>query len=213
MKDFSKTQLFCLLQEYLEKGDEMNLKSIFQFLDKFLEELQEYIHSKRDFETLSRSLNLASIAFDSLKDYYCTNAQSSIGICIRSIQLCLKKEIELMNEKVLHPEWFIVNSQNYSSNLQFIPKSPDFGIVFLAEIVIALSKAQIIKTPDYKSVPLIQLAKSFELMFNCQFGNIYDLQDQIYRRKPFNRTKGLDHLSKVLVQDEKQWICNPLILK
>lgn len=147
---------------------------------------------------------MASIVFDSLKDYYHAETQSPIGICIRNVQLCLQKEIELMNEKALHPEWFISSdSQTYQSHLQFIPEPPDLGIIFLAEIVVGLSKTKRIQTMFAKPSPLIELSESFELMFNFQFGNTYDLQDQIYRRKPYNRTKGLDYLKQLILRDEK----------
>lgn len=33
MKDFSKTHLFCLLQEYLEKGNDLDLNAILQLLE------------------------------------------------------------------------------------------------------------------------------------------------------------------------------------
>lgn len=109
-----------------------------------------------------------------------------------------------MNEKALHPEWFISSdSQTYQSHLQFIPEPPDLGIIFLAEIVVGLSKTKRIQTMFAKPSPLIELSESFELMFNFQFGNIYDLQDQIYRRKPYNRTKGLDYFKQLILRDEK----------
>lgn len=203
MKDFSKTQLFCLLQEYLEKGNDLDLNSILELLENFLDELRDYICSKKDFETLSRSLYLASIVFDSLKDYYHAELDSPIGICIRNVQLCLQKEIQLMNEKALHPEWFITEPKNYVSPLQFIPEPPDLGLIFLAEIVVGLSKTKRIQTVFAKPSPLIEVSEIFELMFNFRFGNIYDLQDQIYRRKPYNRTKGLDYLKQVILRDEK----------
>lgn len=203
MKDFSKTQLFRLLQEYLEKGDDLDLNAILELLENFLDELRDYICSKKDFETLSRSLYLASIVFDSLKDYYHAEVNTPIGICIRNVQLCLQKEIELMNEKALHPEWFITEPKNYVSPLQFIPEPPDLGIIFLVEVVYGLSKTERFIDMFGKSSAFKQLAECFEKMFNFEFGNIYDLRDQIYRRKPYNRTKGLDYLKQLILRDDK----------
>ena len=55
-----------------------------------------------------------------------------------------------------------------------------------------------------KPAHLNQIAVAFERMFNCSFGSIYDQQEHIYDRKPFNRTKALDFLRSLIIRNEKE---------
>lgn len=48
-----------------------------------------------------------------------------------------------------------------------------------------------------------QIANAFERMFNCKFGSIYDQQEKILNRKPFNRTKALDLMRHLLIHKNK----------
>jgi hypothetical protein len=80
------------------------------------------------------------------------------------------------------------------------------GIVGLAEIVVALFLTRKVFQRNGKPAHLNQIAFAFEKMFNCRFGSIYDQQEKIFSRKPFNRTKALDFLRNLLThkeQDEK----------
>lgn len=54
-----------------------------------------------------------------------------------------------------------------------------------------------------KPAHLIQIANLFEKMFNCSFGSIYDQQEKVFSRKPFNRTKALDFLRSLLAHKNK----------
>ena len=55
-------------------------------------------------------------------------------------------------------------------------------------------------------MPLIQLANIFENMFNFSFGTVYDKQDAIFNRKPYNITKALDYLRVTIIRKDKNKI-------
>lgn len=101
------------------------------------------------------------------------------------------------------PERFI-RKQIYKSDLYIIPKSKGLGIIGIAEIVVCLFLSKEIKARDGKPVPLIRIAKVFELAFNLNFGDIYDKQDALFRRKPYNLTKALDYLKSVIQREDRE---------
>lgn len=74
----------------------------------------------------------------------------------------------------------------------------------LAEIVIALFFSNRIFQQTGKPAHLNQIADVFEKMFNCSFGSIYDQKEQIFIRKPFNRTKALDFLRNLIIRKDKE---------
>ena len=74
----------------------------------------------------------------------------------------------------------------------------------MAEIVIALHLSGVVIGVGGKPVPLIQLANTFESMFNFSFGNIYDKQDAIFNRKSYNITKTLDQLRTIILREDKK---------
>lgn len=114
-------------------------------------------------------------------------------------------ELELLNLKIRYPEQFRQSSlQTFQSGLYILPKSKDLGIIALAEIVIALFFSKRVFQQNGKPAHLIQIAQAFEKMFNCNFGSIYDQQEQIFIRKPFNRTKALDFLRNLIIRKDKE---------
>lgn len=114
-------------------------------------------------------------------------------------------EISLIHLRIEHPEQFQqFKQQIFESDLYIIPKSKDLGIVALAEIVIALFFSNKVFQNNGKPAHLNQIAIVFEKMFNCNFGSIYDQQEQIFIRKPFNRTKALDFLRNLIIRKDKE---------
>lgn len=117
----------------------------------------------------------------------------------------INSELKLFNLRIEHPEQFIdSNAGIFQSNLYIIPKSKDLGIVALAEIVIALFFSEKVFQRDGKPAHLNQIADAFEKIFNCGFGSIYDQQEKVFDRKPFNRTKALDFLRNLIIRKEKE---------
>ncbi len=89
------------------------------------------------------------------------------------------------------------------SDLYIVPKSKDLGIIAMAEIVVALFLTKKVSQKNGKPANMNQIANAFEKMFNCSFGSIYDQQEKIFIRKPFNRTKALDFLRNLLIRRDK----------
>ncbi len=117
----------------------------------------------------------------------------------------LDSELELLRLKIQHPEQFRQsNEQAFVSELYIVPKSKDLGIVGLAEIVVSLFFSKKVFQRNGKPAHLIQIAQVFEKMFNCSFGSIYDQQEQVFIRKPFNRTKALDFLRNLIIRKDKE---------
>lgn len=74
----------------------------------------------------------------------------------------------------------------------------------MAEIVIALFLSGEIIGADGKTVPLVQIANGFEMMFNFSFGNIYKKLDAIFNRKHYNLTKTLDILHSAIIREDRK---------
>ena len=117
----------------------------------------------------------------------------------------INTELELLNLKIRHPEQFCQTSQQtFVSDLYILPKSQGLGIVALAEIVIALFLTKKVFQRNGKPANMKQIANVFEKMFNCSFGSIYDQQEKVFSRKPFNRTKTLDFLRSLIIRKDRE---------
>ena len=115
----------------------------------------------------------------------------------------IDSELVLLETRFTHPERF-VNEQTFKSDLNIIPKSKDLGIVALAEIVESLYLSQEVLNNEGKPANKNQIGNKFELIFNVSFGDISDKTSEIYKRKPFNRTKALDFLRNMIIRKDKE---------
>lgn len=115
----------------------------------------------------------------------------------------IDSELVLLETRFTHPERF-VKEQTFKSDLHVIPKSKDLGIVALAEIVESLYLSQEILNNEGKPASRTQIGDKFELIFNVSFGDISDKTSEIYKRKPFNRTKALDYLRNMIIRKDKE---------
>jgi len=114
-------------------------------------------------------------------------------------------ELELLNLKICYPEQFPQAEQSiFESDLYILPKSKDLGILALGEIVVALFLSKKVFQRNGKPAHLKQIALAFERIFNCSFGTIYDQQEKVFDRKPFNRTKALDFLRNLIIRKDKE---------
>jgi hypothetical protein len=119
--------------------------------------------------------------------------------------LVVDSELELLNLKIRYPEQFPQTEQPiFESELYIIPKSKGLGIVGLDEIVVALFFSKKVFQQNGKPAHLNQIAGAFEKIFNCSFGTIYDQQEKVFDRKPFNRTKALDFLRSLIIRKDKE---------
>ncbi|MBD8387670.1 hypothetical protein [Dysgonomonas sp. BGC7] len=115
----------------------------------------------------------------------------------------IDSELVLLETRFTHPERF-VKEQTFKSDLYIIPKSKDLGIIALAEIVESLYLSQKILNNEGKPASKSLIGDKFELIFNVSFGDISDKTCEIYKRKPFNRTKALDFLRNMIIRKDKE---------
>ena len=112
--------------------------------------------------------------------------------------------MQLLELKIRYPASFLnTEERSFKSDLYVIPKAKGLGIIGLAELIISIFLSQEIKDQNGRPASLQQLARSFEYIFNCDFGSIYDKQAEVYNRKSCNLTKSLDFLRRVLEQNKK----------
>jgi hypothetical protein len=74
----------------------------------------------------------------------------------------------------------------------------------MAEIVVGLQLLSEVPDISGKPAELIQIARGIEYAFNFKFGDIYELKNEIFRRKPYNRTKALDMLRSAILREERK---------
>ena len=123
---------------------------------------------------------------------------------IRKALSFLHSEMELLKLKIQYPERFSLTEElSFKSELYVIPKTKGLGIIGLAELVMSIFLSKEIKNRNGKPASLVQLARAFEYVFNCNFGSIYDKQAEVYNRKSCNLTKSLDFLKGSLERSRK----------
>ncbi len=117
----------------------------------------------------------------------------------------LDSELSLIRLRIEHPEAFQHSEQQtFKSDLFFTPNPKGLGFIGMAEIIIGLHLLAEIPDTSGKHADLIQFAKVFEQAFNFRFGDIYELKNEVFRRKPYNRTKALDMLRNAILREERR---------
>lgn len=112
--------------------------------------------------------------------------------------------MDLLKLKIQYPEKFSrENERSYKSELYVTPKAKGLGVIGLVELVVSIFLSKEVKDQNGKPASLAQLARAFEYIFNCNFGNIYDKQAEVYNRKSCNLTKSLNFLKGVLERERK----------
>ena len=86
----------------------------------------------------------------------------------------------------------------------FTPNPRGLGFIGMAEIIVGLHLLAEIPDARGRHADLIQFAKVFEQAFNFKFGDIYELKNEVFRRKPYNRTKALDMLRNAILREERR---------
>lgn len=74
----------------------------------------------------------------------------------------------------------------------------------IAEITCGLHYLEAVTGKDGNPAHLNHLASHFEQGLNFSFGDIYDRQDAIFRRKACNLTKGLDALRAAIIRESRR---------
>lgn len=116
-------------------------------------------------------------------------------------------ELDIINMQLEHREIFATESapEVPNFNLHFVGKSKDFGLVGLAEVVLALSLTNEIVGASGRPAKVTRLARAFEYLLDMKFGDISKhVAAILVNRKPYNRTKALDYLRALVLREEKR---------
>lgn len=117
----------------------------------------------------------------------------------------LEGELPLLQLRIAHPERFIPkDDESFHPDLHLDLSAKDWGIVGMAEIVVAFHLSGCILKKDGQTAPLIQIANAFEQVFDFRFGDIYDKRSKVFIRKPYNQTRTLDMLRNCIVREGKR---------
>lgn len=118
--------------------------------------------------------------------------------------LLLDSEIELLKLQVWQPQSLLSEiSQPQKVKVYFIPKSEGLGIDSMGEFALTLDLSKQFLDEGGKPVPFIHIAHTLEYAFNFTFGNAYKSKYRIFSRKPYNLTKALDYLRKLLIRESR----------
>ena len=113
--------------------------------------------------------------------------------------------MELLHLKIQYPEQFQQSAQQpFKSDLYFAPNPKGLGFIGMAEIVVGLQLLSEVPDISGKPAELIQITRAIEHAFNFKFGDIYELKNEIFRRKPYNRTKALDMLRNAIFREDRK---------
>ena len=111
----------------------------------------------------------------------------------------------MLRLRITYPEQFRQSDQpTFKSDLHFAPNPKGLGFIGMAEIVVGLQLLNEVPDTSGKPAELIQIARAIEQAFNFKFGDIYELKNEIFRRKPYNRTKALDMLRNAILREERK---------
>ena len=120
----------------------------------------------------------------------------------RKAILFLESEIDLLKLKICYPEQFPqVEQLAFKSMLSLIPKSPNLGIMGMAEILTSLKLLEGIEDEAGENPSTIAYSNTFEHAFYFRFNDIYDCQRELFKRKPYNLTRTLDAMKTALTKE------------
>lgn len=99
--------------------------------------------------------------------------------------------------------YFYNNIQLDIPKVYFIPKSDGLGIDSMGEFATTFELSNQFLDENGKPVPFKYIAESLEYAFNFTFGNAYKSKSRVFSRKPYNLTKALDYLKKLLIRESR----------
>lgn len=121
----------------------------------------------------------------------------------KKIILLLESEIELLKLIYQQTNRFFNNPQSNKPKVYFIPKSDGLGIDSMGEFATTFELSNQFLDENGKPVPFKYIAESLEYAFNFTFGNAYKSKSRVFSRKPYNLTKALDYLKKLLIRESR----------
>ncbi|WP_234998045.1 hypothetical protein [Parabacteroides sp. Marseille-P3160] len=95
------------------------------------------------------------------------------------------------------------NIKSDKSKIYFIPDPQGLGIDSMGEFAATFELSNQFLDENGKSVPFKYIAEALENAFNFTFRNAYKSKSRVFSRKPYNLTKALDYLKKLLIRESR----------
>jgi len=116
----------------------------------------------------------------------------------------LDSEIDLLKFTFLQANRFSDKTKFNKSKVYFIPSSKEgLGIDSMGEFATTFELSGQFIDEEGKRASYISIAEALESAFNFSFGNAYKSKARVFSRKPFNLTKALDFLKKLLISESR----------
>ena len=90
------------------------------------------------------------------------------------------------------------------SKVYFSPISQGLGIDSMGEFATTFELSNQFLDENGKLVSFKDITGALEKAFNFNFGNVYKSKSRIFNRKPYNLTKALDYLKKLLIRESRK---------
>lgn len=96
------------------------------------------------------------------------------------------------------------NNKPNKARVYFIPNPQGLGIDSMGEFATTLELSNQFLDENGKHAPYKDITEALEFAFNFTFGNAYKSKSRIFNRKPYNQTKALDYLKKLLIRESRE---------
>lgn len=94
-------------------------------------------------------------------------------------------------------------TQSDNAKVYFVPKPDGLGIIGIGEIATSLQLTDEFFDEYGNPSALSHIAEALGQAFNYNHGDVYKSKSTIFRRKPYNRTKGLDYLKNLIIKEKR----------
>lgn len=114
----------------------------------------------------------------------------------------INSELELLNLKIQYPIPF----QNRKNSNPFSPLylTDETNLVEIMELVSGLFLSKRVVTHSGKEVPLTEIGRTFEHLFNIKFGDIHKKHESVICRQANKRIEFLDMLRKAITEESQK---------
>ena len=113
----------------------------------------------------------------------------------------LDAELELFNLRITHPAQFQPPKDRAKPSPLHL--TDETTLVEIMELVSGLHLSKRAVSRSGAALPLTEIARAFENLFNIKFGDIHKKHDSVICRKPHKRTEFLDTLRKAIAEESK----------
>lgn len=95
------------------------------------------------------------------------------------------------------------NLPKNKNEVYFIPKPSGLGIDSMGEFATTFGLSNQFLDENGNPAPFKYITEALEYAFNFTFGNAYKSKSRVFSRKPYNLTKALDYLKKLLIRESR----------